>query len=146
MNSNNSSKRTVLFVCTHNSARSQMAEGLLNHLYGDRFAAFSAGTEKTSIHPLAIKAMKRIGIDISHHQSKTVESYGNQEFDFVITVCDRARETCPYIPTKNESFHWSFDDPAAAIGTEAEKRAVFERVRGEIKEKIVNYFGNTTSK
>jgi len=123
-----------------------MAEGLLNHLYGDRFAAFSAGTEKTSVHTLAIKAMKRIGIDISHHQSKTVESYGNREFDFVITVCDRARETCLYIPMKNQRLHWSFDDPATAAGTEEEKQAVFERIREEIKEKIVNYFNNKASK
>lgn len=134
-------KKTVLFVCTHNSARSQMAEGLLNHLYGDRFEAFSAGTEKTRVRPLAIEAMQRIGLDISHHQSKSVDFFGDREFDYVITVCDRANETCPFIPTRNERLHWSLDDPAAAKGSESEKLAVFERVRDEIKARIEEYFG-----
>lgn len=133
--------KTVLFVCTHNSARSQMAEGLLNHLYGDRYRTFSAGTEKTRVRPLAVEAMKRIGIDISRHESKTVDYFGDQEFDYVITVCDRAKETCSYVPTKYERLHWFFDDPAAAEGTNEEKLAVFERVRDEIKERIVGYFG-----
>ncbi len=134
-------KNTVLFVCTHNSARSQMAEGLLNHLYADRYLAFSAGTEKTQVRPLAIEAMKKIGIDISHHNSKTVESFGGREFDFLVTVCDRARENCPYVPTRGERLHWSFDDPAAAVGAEEEKLAVFERVRDEMRTKIEGYFG-----
>ncbi len=135
-----SNKKSVLFVCTHNSARSQMAEGLLNHLYGDRYQAFSAGTEKTHVRPLTIEAMKNIGIDISHHQSKTVDSFGNMEFDYVITVCDNANKNCPYIPTRNARLHWSFDDPADAEGTEAEKLAVFEKVRDEILEKINSFF------
>ncbi len=134
-------KKTVLFVCTHNSARSQMAEGLLNHFYGDRYRAFSAGTEKTRVRPLAIEAMQRIGIDISRHESKTVDFFGDREFDYVITVCDRAKETCPYVPSRNERLHWSLDDPAAAEGTEEEKLAVFERVRDEIRERIEGCFG-----
>ncbi|TKJ39090.1 protein-tyrosine-phosphatase [candidate division LCP-89 bacterium B3_LCP] len=133
--------KTVLFVCTHNSARSQMAEGLLNHLYGDGFQAFSAGTEKTQVRIPAIEAMKRIGIDISHHESKTVGSFGEKEFDIVITVCENAKENCPYIPTRGERLHWSFDDPASATGTDAEKLAVFERVRDEIRKRIEGYFG-----
>ena len=134
-------KQTVLFVCTHNSARSQMAEGLLNHLFGDRYQAFSAGTEKTQLNPHAVEVMKRVGVDISHHESKTVESYGGCEFEIVITVCDRANEICPFIPTKKERLHWSFEDPAEAQGTEEEKLAVFERVRDKIKERILEYFG-----
>lgn len=134
-------KQTVLFVCTHNSARSQMAEGLLKTLYGNHYEAFSAGVEKTAVRPLAIEAMSRIGIDISHNESKTVESFGGREFDWVITVCDHAREVCPFIPTKNKRLHWSFEDPAAASGTEEEKLAVFERVRDEIREKIKDIFG-----
>ena len=134
-------KQSVLFVCTHNSARSQMAEGLLNHLYGDRYRAFSAGTEKTRVRPLAVEAMRRIGIDISRHESKTVDFFGEREFDTVITVCDRAKETCPYVPSRKERLHWSFDDPAAAEGSEAEKLALFERARDEIRERIEGYFG-----
>jgi len=133
-------KQSVLFVCTHNSARSQMAEGLLNHLFGDRYQAFSAGMEKTSVHPLAIEVMKRIGIDISWHRSKTVDYFVDHKFDIVITVCDRARETCPYIPFRVERLHWSFEDPAAAEGTEEEKLALFEMVRDEIRERIISYF------
>ncbi|MFH1735754.1 MAG: arsenate reductase ArsC [bacterium] len=137
----NSSKKSVLFVCTHNSARSQTAEGLLNHFQGGRYEAFSAGTEKTLVRPLAIKAMRQIGIDISKHESKTVDFFGEREFDFVITVCDNAREQCPFIPTRNQRLHWSFEDPAAATGTDAEKLAVFQKVRNQIKERIDNYFG-----
>ncbi len=130
------SKKSVLFICTHNSARSQMAEGLLNHLYGDRFEAFSAGTEKTLVRPLAIRAMQQIGIDISHHQSKTVEEFGGKEFDVVITVCDNANENCPYVPIRGERLHWSFEDPSAAEGTEAEKLAVYAKVRDQIRGRI----------
>lgn len=134
------SKHTVLFICTHNSARSQMAEGLLNHLFGDRYQAFSAGTEKTRLQPLAVEAMKRIGIDISHHRSKTVDHFVGREFDLVITVCDRAKEACPYIPTRKRRLHWSFEDPSAARGSQEERMAVFEKVRDEIRERILDYF------
>ncbi len=136
-------KKSVLFVCTHNSARSQMAEGLLNHLFGDRFEAFSAGTEKTRVRPLAVEAMKRVGVDISHHQSKTVDAFDGREFDYVVTVCDRAKEQCPFVPARRERWHWSFDDPAAATGTEEERLAVFEKVRDQIREKIVRFFGES---
>lgn len=136
-------KKTVLFVCTHNSARSQMAEGLLNSLYGNRFQAFSAGTEKTQVRPLAVEAMKRIGIDISHHESKTVGYFDGREFDYLITVCDRAKEQCPFVPTKNERLHWSFEDPAEATGSDAERLAVFEKVRDQIRRKIEEFFGVT---
>ena len=136
------SKQTVLFICTHNSARSQMAEGLLNYLFPDRYQAFSAGTEKTRLQPLAIEAMKRIGIDISQHRSKTVDHFAGREFDLVITVCDRAREICPYVPTRNRRLHWSFEDPSDLRGSEEERLAVFEKVRDEIKDKVINYFGS----
>jgi len=134
-------KKSVLFVCTHNSARSQMAEGLLRHYYGDRFDVFSAGTEKSYIRPHAIEAMKKSGIDISSHHSKTVDYFDDKEFDYVITVCDNANESCPFIPTRNQRLHWSCEDPAAASGTDAEKLAVFEKVRDQIKERIDQYFG-----
>ncbi len=118
-----------------------MAEGLLNHLYGDHYEAFSAGTEKTRVHPLAIEAMRRIGIDISGHESKIVDRFGAQQFDLVITVCDLARATCPFVPAKKERLHWSLGDPASATGTREQQLAVFEKVREEIKKMIVAQFG-----
>lgn len=125
-------KETVLFICTHNSARSQMAEGLLRARYGDRYAVFSAGTEQTRVHPLAVEAMREIGIDLSGHTSKTVKALGDRAFDVVVTVCDTAREACPYVPARRQNLHRSFDDPSAAEGTRAERLAVFRRVRDEI--------------
>ena len=110
----NKPKISVLFICTHNSARSQMAEGLLNHLYGDRYEAFSAGTEKTRVHPLAIAAMKRIGIDISGHESKVVNRFGERVFDIVVTVCDLARATCPFVPARQKHLHWSLEETTFA--------------------------------
>jgi arsenate reductase len=135
-------KFTVLYVCTHNSARSQMAEGLMNHLYHDRFQAFSAGTEKTVVQPLAIEVMKEIGIDISGHISKTVDFFQGKEFDYVVTVCDRAKELCPWVPTPNQRMHWSFDDPAAAEGTVNERLAVYIRIRDQIRKRIEDEFGS----
>lgn len=129
-------KKKVLFICTHNSARSQMAEGLLNTLGGDRFEAFSAGTEATEVRPLAVEVMREIGIDISNHTSKRVDPFLDQEFDLVVTVCDRARESCPYFPGGKEVLHKGFNDPSEASGTEEEKRAVFRKVRDEIREWI----------
>jgi arsenate reductase (thioredoxin) len=134
-------KQTVLFVCTHNSARSQMAEGILTYLYGDRYEAFSAGTEKTKVHPLALEVMRRIGIDISEHESKIVDRFNGMTFDIVITVCDLARATCPYVPAKSANLHWSFPDPSSTTGTPDQQLAVFEKVRDEIKERIEEYFG-----
>lgn len=133
-------KTSVLFVCTHNSARSQMAEGLLNHLYGDRYEAYSAGTEQTRVHPLAIEAMQHIGIDISGHESKIVDRFGEKQFDIVITVCDLARATCPFVPAQKERLHWSLEDPSSATGTKAQQLAVFEKVRDEIKKRIIEQF------
>jgi arsenate reductase len=131
-----SSKARVLFLCTHNSARSQMAEGLLRHFAGDRFEVYSAGTEATVVRPQAIKVMNEIGIDISGQQSKTLEGYLMQPFDYVITVCDAANEACPVFPGAKQRLHWSFEDPAAAVGSEEERLRVFRSVRDNIREHI----------
>jgi arsenate reductase (thioredoxin) len=126
----------VLFVCTHNSARSQMAEGLLRHLAGDRFEALSAGTEVSSVRPEAISVMAELGIDISGQRSKSVDEFVGQPFSWVITVCDRARESCPYFPGAEQTAHWGFDDPADAQGTDEERLHVFRRVRDEIRDRL----------
>lgn len=126
----------VLFICTHNSARSQMAEGLLRHLGGDRFEAFSAGTEATLVRPLAIKAMAELGIDISGHQSKTLDRYVNEPFDDIITVCDTAAEACPIFPGAVHRRHWSFEDPSKATGSEEEQLEIYRRVRDQIRSHI----------
>ena len=132
-------KQKVLFICTHNSARSQMAEGLLRHLAGERFEVESAGTEATHVRPLAIEAMRELGIDISGHRSKTIESLGDQHFDVAVTVCDSANEACPIFPGSTRRLHWSFDDPSAATGSDDERLAVFRRVRDEIRAKIEEF-------
>ena len=126
----------VLFVCTHNSARSQMAEGLLRDLAGDRFEVTSAGTEATHVRPLAIRAMTEIGIDISGQESKTLERHLGEPFDYVITVCDDANEACPFFPGAKKRLHWSFEDPSWAEGSEDERLAIFRRVRDEIRKRI----------
>jgi len=129
-------KQRVLFICTHNSARSQMAEGLLRHLGGEQFEVFSAGTEATQVRPLAIKAMAEVGIDISQQESKTLDRYLDEPFEEVITVCDTAAEVCPVFPGASRRRHWSFEDPAHAIGSEAEQLAVYRRIRDEIRSRI----------
>lgn len=129
-------KRRILFICTHNSARSQMAEGLLRHLAGEQLEVFSAGTEATLVRPLAIQAMAETGIDISKQQSKTLARYLNEPFDEVITVCDTAAETCPIFPGAVHRRHWSFEDPSKATGSEAEQLAVYRRVRDQIRARI----------
>ena len=129
-------KKKVLFLCTHNSCRSQMAEGLLKNLAGDKFDVYSAGVEPTSVHPLAKKVMKEIGIDISGQQSKSVDEFLDKEFDYVITVCDNARQTCPFFPGNHELLHWSLEDPATASGSEEERLIFFRNVRDQIKENI----------
>jgi arsenate reductase (thioredoxin) len=126
----------VLFLCTHNSARSQMAEGLLRHLAGDRFEVHSAGTEATHIRPLAMQAMDEVGVDISGQESKTLDRYLDESFDYVVTVCDEANEACPFFPGAKERLHWSFEDPSQAVGSEDERLAVFRRVRDAIREHI----------
>jgi arsenate reductase (thioredoxin) len=131
-----SNLKSVLFLCTGNSARSQMAEGLLRDLGGDLFEVFSAGTEPSIVNPLAIEAMREINIDISGHRSKSVDEFIGQEFDYVITVCDNANEHCPIFPGNTQRIHWSFIDPAAAEGDEAARLAVFRRVRNEIQQRL----------
>jgi len=131
-----SDKKRVLILCTGNSARSQMAEGFLRNEAGDRFEVFSAGVEPSEVRPLAIEAMSEVGIDISGQRSKSVEEFTGQQFDYVITVCDDANERCPIFPGKTKRIHWSFDDPAAATGNEADRRAVFRRVRDEIRQQL----------
>jgi arsenate reductase len=129
-------KQRVLFLCTHNSARSQMAEGLLRHLAGDRFAVYSAGTEATHVRPLAIAAMADLGIDISGQQSKTLERYLGEPFDYVITVCDQANEACPVFPGAKKRLHWSFPDPSRATGSEDAQLRVYREVRDAIARRI----------
>ena len=126
----------VLFLCTHNSARSQIAEGLLRYLAGDRFEAYSAGTEATRVRPLAIRAMEEIGIDISSQESKTLDRYLSEPFDYVITVCDEANEACPFFPGASTRLHWSLTDPSQAEGSQQERLAVFRRVRDELRNRI----------
>ena len=129
-------KRRVLFLCTHNSARSQMAEGFLRELAGDRFEVYSAGTEATQVRPLAIRAMEELGIDISQEESKALDRYWGQPFDLLITVCDDANEACPVFPGAKERLHWGFPDPAQATGTEDEQLTVYRQVRDAIRERI----------
>ncbi len=141
MSSDSATKETVLFLCTHNSARSQMAEGLLRARYGDRYEVFSAGTEATEVRPLAIEVMGELGIDLSDHSSKTLDHVDDRTFDVVVTVCDDAREACPHLPARELNLHAGFDDPSAATGTRAERRAVFRRVRDALAEWIDETFG-----
>lgn len=129
-------KVKVLFLCTGNSARSQMAEGYLRHVAGDQFEALSAGIEPKGLNPLAVEAMQEIGIDISRQRSKDVVSLLGQHIPYVVTVCDNARERCPIFPRTYKFLHWSFEDPAAAQGSHEEKMAVFRRVRDEIAHRI----------
>lgn len=113
-------KKRVLFICTHNAARSQMAEGLLRALHGNRYEVFSAGTEPGRVSPCAIRVMAEIGIDIGAHRAKSLQEVLNQEFDYVVPVCDHAKESCPYFPGGKKILHQSFDDPSALTGTEEE--------------------------
>ena len=126
----------VLILCTGNSARSQMAEGLLRHDGGNRFEVQSAGVTPSEVRPEAIAAMGEIGIDISAHRSKSVTEFAGKPFDYVITVCDNARARCPIFPGSAERIHWSFDDPAAIAGSGTERLAAFRRVRDEIRAKL----------
>ena len=133
--------KKVLFICTHNSARSHMAEGFMNTLYGDRYLAFSAGTEPSKVNPHAVRVMQEIGIDISDHRSKSVNEFVDQDLEYVVTVCDHAKEACPFFPGGRKALHKGFEDPASAAGTEQEKLALFRSVRDEIREWIENTFG-----
>lgn len=129
-------KPRVLILCTGNSARSQMAEGLLRHDAGERYDVASAGVAPSFVRPQAIAAMREIGIDISGHRSKSLDEFLRQPFDYVITVCDNAQEHCPIFPGPAERVHWSFDDPAAATGDQEAQLAVFRRVRDEIRARL----------
>lgn len=129
-------KARVLFLCTGNSARSQMAEGMLRHLAGEKFEVVSAGTQPVGLNPLAVEAMREIGIDISSHTSKNVSQFLGQHFSNVITVCDNAKESCPIFPFAFRSLHWNLDDPAAAEGSKEERLQVFRRIRDEIGERV----------
>jgi arsenate reductase len=130
-------KRRVLFLCTGNSARSQMAEGLLRHLAGDVFDAFSAGTHPAGLNPMTVEAMREIGVDLSNHRSKHVEEVIGQPFDCVITVCDRAKESCPIFPGGVTMRHWPFEDPAA--GPHETQLQNFRRVRDEIADRLCQF-------
>ena len=133
-------KTSVLFVCTHNSARSQMAEGLLRDRYGDQYDVYSAGTERTHVRPLATAVMEEVNVDLSDHHSKMIDDLGDRTFDVVVTVCDAAREACPYLPAEEENLHRSFEDPSSAQGTDEERRAVFRRVRDALADWIDETF------
>jgi|SRR5580658_10312743 arsenate reductase len=127
-------KKTVLILCTGNSARSQMAEGLLRHDAGDLFEVASAGTQPSRVRPEAIAVMKEIGIDISGHRSKSIDEFASRDFDYVLTVCDNAKESCPIYPGHGNRIHKGFEDPAAVAGSNEERLAAFRKVRDEIRQ------------
>jgi arsenate reductase len=133
-------KQRVLFLCTHNSARSQMAEGLLRAMAGDRFEVQSAGTEKTSVHPMAIRAMAERGIDITTHTSKVFTDAMRRSGDYLITVCDDANERCPAVPGFQHRLHWSFEDPSRASGTDEQRLVAFRRIRDQIEARLSDWF------
>ena len=139
-------KLKVAFVCTHNSCRSQMAEGLLRQFYGDKYEVFSAGVNPTEVDPNAIEVMKEIGIDISNQTSKHVNEFLNQKFDIIITVCDNAKESCPVFLTEAQRLHWSFFDPAEALGFQKDLLKAFREVRDQIKDAINNHFSKGENK
>ncbi len=133
-------KKRVLFLCTHNSARSQMAEGLLRSLYGDKYEVFSAGTEPSGVNPNSIEVMREIGIDISKHYSKNVKDFVDEEFDYVITVCSGARDACPFFPGGKQQLHKGFEDPSSFSGSSEEILDKFREVRDQLKEWIEEFF------
>ncbi|MFN3551220.1 MAG: arsenate reductase ArsC [Endomicrobiia bacterium] len=134
-------KKKVLFICTHNSNRSQIAEALLNNLYFEKYEAYSAGTQPSKVNEYAIKVLKEIGIDISKNRSKHIDEFKNEFFDYVVTVCDTAKETCPFFPNTKEVIHKSFYDPSTYIGTDEEKLEKFRILREEIKNFLIQTFG-----
>ena len=133
-------KKRVLFVCTHNAVRSQMAEAFLNNIYGDRYSAFSAGSDPTNIDPMVIDVMKEIGIDVSGHQSKGLDDFYRYRFDYVATVCDQAQESCPYFPEGHVRIHKSFSDPSKFRGSSEDKIKECRHIRDEIKKWIEQEF------
>lgn len=137
--------KRVLFVCTQNSARSQMAEGLLRHMYGDVYEAHSGGTSPSRVRPQAVEVMKEIGIDISGHRAKNVAELEGMSFDYVVTLCNTARGNCPFFTGAREYIHKGFDDPAAVTGSAEESMAAFRRVRDQIRNWIESRFGSGSS-
>ncbi len=135
-------KKRVLFLCTGNSCRSQMAEGLLKHIAGDKYDVFSAGINPTDVNPKAIDVMQEIGINISKQRSKSVNLYKDDCFDYVITVCDNAKENCPYFPG-SKMIHWNIKDPATAENN-SEQLNIFRNVRDEIKQQAENLLNQST--
>ena len=133
-------KKRVLFLCTANSCRSQMAEGIVNRYLGDRIEAFSAGIKPTVVNPGAIRSMKEIGIDISGQRSKSMSEFAGRQFDYVITLCHSANEQCPLFFGGVKKIHMGFDDPVSAAGSDAEIMAAFRRVRDEIKNQLLEFF------
>jgi len=138
-------KPRILILCTGNSARSQMAEALLRHEAGGRFEVFSAGTQPSRVRPEAIAVMAEIGLDISGHRSKSVDEFVGLDFDFVITVCDNAKETCPVFPAAVTRLHWPFEDPAAVEGSEEVRKASFRRIRDQIHGRIMVFLDGNES-
>jgi arsenate reductase len=131
-------KESVLILCTGNSARSQMAEGLLRHLAGDRFEVFSAGTRPGGVRPEAIIAMREIGIDMSAHRAKSVDEFISRSFDYVITVCDNANESCPIFPVATKRLHWAFEDPPPPSAGEQVSLPVFRKVRDQVNARLTS--------
>jgi len=132
-------KKKVLILCTGNSARSQMAEGLMRHEAGDRFEVASAGTHPTHLRPEAVAVMSELGVDISNHRSKPVDEFAGRNFDYIITVCNHARDTCPVFPGHGERLHWPIEDPASATGSDEQRRAAFRKARDEIRARILRW-------
>jgi arsenate reductase len=133
-------KTRVLVLCTGNSARSQMGEGLFREEGGNGYEVFSAGTRPSQVRPEAIAVMREIGIDISGNRSKSVDEFAGQPFDYVVTVCDNARDTCPVFPGATERIHWSIEDPAAVQGAEEERLSAFRRIRDQLQERVKGFF------
>jgi len=135
-------KQSVLILCTGNSARSQMAEGLLRSMAGDRFEVSSAGTKPSFVRPEAIAAMRDLGVDITSHRSKSVDEFSGSHFDYVVTVCDNAKESCPVFPAETQRVHWSFEDPAAVEGDDATRLAAFRTIRDQIAERFRDFIAS----
>ena len=135
-------KTRLLVLCTGNSARSQMAEGLFRAMGGGHYEVFSAGTQPSQVRPEAIAVMREIGIDISAHRSKSIDGFAGQPFDYVVTVCDNARDNCPVFPGGGQRIHWSLEDPAAVQGTEEERCAAFRSIRDRLKERVRAFVGD----
>ena len=131
--------KNVLFLCTQNSCRSQMAEGIINHALKGRVMAFSAGTAPSKVHPLAVQALAEIGINIANSRSKHIDEFKGKQFDLVVTLCGGAAETCPFLPGQGPRFHMGFDDPAKATGNDEERLNAFRRIRDEMRTKLVDF-------